>query len=364
METKGLIFIPDISGFTRFVKEVEIEHSRLIIQELLEILIDANNTGLIISEIEGDAILFYKFGERPSLHEVYRQVEKMFSAFHKSLMTYESRRYCQCNACLSAINLTLKVITHYGEFTEYNVKNFNKLIGKDVIVAHQLLKNDIDNHEYWLVTNQLQKDEALPAVTKEINWINGRKVTDEDDIPFRYTPLGHLKNELSVDPPPKPDLQKMSKVISVSREYDTDIITLFHAAGDFTYRHKWMEGVKKVEVKNHFLPRVGMGSRIISENSETTIYSYHYLYHDNKVEFSEIDEASGDVSYYTLEKLGTFKTRLTLDYYINKTLFSGLLFAFSKRSGLKTRIEKSLMNLVRLVEQIGDAVRKKAMPVE
>ena len=58
METKGLIFIPDISGFTRFVNETEIEHSRLIIQELLETLISANSIGLEISEIEGDAILF------------------------------------------------------------------------------------------------------------------------------------------------------------------------------------------------------------------------------------------------------------------------------------------------------------------
>jgi hypothetical protein len=54
-----------------------------------------------------------------------------------------------------AVDLTLKVITHYGEFTGYNVKNFNKLIGKDIIVAHQLLKNDIDQHEYWLVTEGL-----------------------------------------------------------------------------------------------------------------------------------------------------------------------------------------------------------------
>ena len=39
MENKGLLFIPDISGFTRFVNAVEIEHSRFIIQELLETLI-------------------------------------------------------------------------------------------------------------------------------------------------------------------------------------------------------------------------------------------------------------------------------------------------------------------------------------
>lgn len=134
----------------------------------------------------------------------------------------------------------IKVITHYGEFTEYHVKNFNKLIGKDVIVAHQLLKNDIDNHEYWLVTHDLHNREAARDLPEEIIWTDGRKVTEEGDIFFRYTHLGHLKNELFIDPPAKPDLPRMSKAISLSREYDTDIITLFHSAGDFTYRHKWM----------------------------------------------------------------------------------------------------------------------------
>jgi hypothetical protein len=46
MENKGLIFIPDISSFTRFVNEMEIGHSRTIIQELLEILINANRIGM------------------------------------------------------------------------------------------------------------------------------------------------------------------------------------------------------------------------------------------------------------------------------------------------------------------------------
>src|SRR5437588_12525273 len=102
MENKGLLFIPDISGFTRFVNETEIEHSRLIIQELLEILINANQMGLEISEIEGDAILFYKFGECPALEDLYKQVEKMFCAFHRNLIAYEYRRFCQCKACISA----------------------------------------------------------------------------------------------------------------------------------------------------------------------------------------------------------------------------------------------------------------------
>lgn len=36
MDNKGLLFIPDISGFINFVTNTEIGHSRHIIQELLE----------------------------------------------------------------------------------------------------------------------------------------------------------------------------------------------------------------------------------------------------------------------------------------------------------------------------------------
>src|SRR5690349_9233023 len=116
MENKGLVFIPDISGFTRFINETELEHSRLIIQELLEVLINANQLGLEISEIEGDAILFYKFGPSPDLNQLYQQVENMFCAFHRHLLAYDHRKFCQCRACTSAVTLSLKIITHYGEF--------------------------------------------------------------------------------------------------------------------------------------------------------------------------------------------------------------------------------------------------------
>ena len=197
MENKGLLFIPDISGFTRFVNETEIEHSRLIIQELLEILINANQIGLEVSEIEGDAILFYKFGECPGLETLYLQVAKMFCEFHKSLIAYDHRRFCQCTACTSAINLTLKVITHYGEFTGYNVRSFNKLIGKDIIIAHQLLKNDIEQHEYWLVTKSLLQDNRPAGFEQWMNWNSSSQQTGSGEISFHYTQLGQLKNEIS-----------------------------------------------------------------------------------------------------------------------------------------------------------------------
>ena len=352
MENKGLLFIPDISGFTRFINETEIDHSRLIIQELLELLINANNLGLEISEIEGDAILFYKFGESPRLDELYRQVEKMFCDFHRQLMAYDYRRFCQCKACSSAINLTLKVITHYGEFTGYNVKNFQKLIGKDIIVAHQLLKNDIEQHEYWLITDSMLQSNPPPGFAEWMQWSSSAKQTENGEIAFRYTQLSPLKNRVQPELIPQLHLAKKTKMISHSKEYDANIIALFHAAGDFAYRRWWKTGVKAVEEVSHFLPRVGMRCRCLMENGESFIYASSYSFSPERIEFSETDETDNSTTYYTLEKLNDNRTKLTIEYYLPKNILAEILFKLKRKNKLENDLQQSLLNLDSVVKDI------------
>ena len=352
MDNRGLLFIPDISGFTRFVNETDIEHSRLIIQELLELLINSNQIGLTVSEVEGDAILFYKFGEAPQPADLYKQVEKMFCEFHRALIVYDQRKFCQCKACISAAGLTLKVITHYGEFVDYHVKNFNKLIGKDVIVAHQLLKNDIDQHEYWLITKDLLPGSPPADFTDWMKWSNSVKQTENGEINFHYTQLGPLRNDIKPEPLPDPDLSKKIKVVSVSREYETDMITLFHAAGDFNYRSQWQEGVKKVEEIDHFLPRVGMRCRCIMDSGESITYASSYYYQPERIEFSETDEKKNSSTYYLLEKTGNNTSKLTLDFYLKKNLASQMTFKLLYKKKKEEMFRKSLLNLEELVKEI------------
>jgi hypothetical protein len=353
MENRGLLFIPDISGFTRFVNETEIEHSRLIIQELLEILINANELGLEVSEIEGDAILFYKFGTSPDLKEIYHQVEKMFCAFHSNIGAYDQFRLCQCRACMSAINLTLKVITHYGEFTRYQVKNFSKLIGKDVIVAHQLMKNDIEQHEYWLVTKKLLQEEPPAGLADWMRWNSSVKQTESGEIPFLYTQLSQLKNTIPpASTPLQLELAKKAKVLSFEKVFDTDIITLFHAVGDFHYRHRWQEGVKTVEEVSHLLPRIGTRCRCILDNGQSILYTTSYSYHPDKIEFSETDEKNKSSTYYTLEKVDHQKIRLTLDFYIMKNIVQQIMFEVIRKKKMEESVQKSLIKLTELVKEI------------
>ena len=352
MEKRGLIFIPDISGFTRFVNETEIEHSRQIIQELLETIINANEIGLEISEIEGDAILFYKYGEAPDLKELYKQVEKMFCEFHRHLIAYEKHRLCQCTACKSAANLTLKVISHYGEFTGYNVKNFSKLIGKDIIVAHQLLKNDIEQHEYWLVTEGLMKNES-PELRPWMNWNTSMKQTDTGQIPYQYTQLSPLKNEIPPASSPPLEIPKKVKVFSVSKEFKKDINTLFFSAVNFNFRGRWQVGVKSADQVSHILPQVGTHHRCVLEKGEQVImYTSSFSYEPEKIIYSETAEDKKNACYFTFEKVETGKTRVTIDFYLKKNPLMQLMFNIMMKKKIEQGFRQSLENLDEMVKDI------------
>ena len=357
MENKGFLFIPDITGFSKFVHESEIEHSRLIIQDLLEVLINSNQAGLEISEIEGDAILFYKYGAPPSLEEVYKQVEKMFCAFHKHLLSYEYRRLCQCKACITAINLTLKVITHYGEFTGYNVKNFNKLIGKDVIVAHQLLKNDIAQHEYWLVTDNLLQDKKPAHLTDWMEWGDRVQQTETGQIPFHFTQLGELKSRIEPEPPSQLELSKKIKVISVSREYDFGVKHLFYTALHFEFRHLWQEGVKGIDQVDHLIPGIGTKHRCILEKGFVIMYSSTFSYNpDEKIEYSETDEKKRSAVYFTLEKINNNRSKLTIDVYVRKNFLLQTMFSLTMKKKMELSLRRSLENLVGVLKEIKPTV--------
>jgi len=207
MAENSLIFIPDISGFTKFINETELSHSQHIIQELLEVILDTNQINLSVSEIEGDAVLFYKTGKIPSVSEIADQIKSMFLKFHEQLLLIERDRVCHCGACSNAINLTLKFLTHAGEITESKIKEHKKLMGKDVIIAHRLLKNNINNDEYGLMTDsylELMNDNNLDNY---FNWakIQTGKMNYEHigEVNFKYVNLSVLKNQITIHPKQK-----------------------------------------------------------------------------------------------------------------------------------------------------------------
>ena len=145
----SFLFIPDITGFTEFVSATDIEHGQHIISELLEIIVKSNQLGMEVSEVEGDAVMFYRFESVPTYDELINQSKIIFLNFQNHLRLYESQRICECGACTSASSLSLKFISHIGEIGFTTVLDHKKPFGADLILAHTLLKNAIGLSE-WL----------------------------------------------------------------------------------------------------------------------------------------------------------------------------------------------------------------------
>ncbi len=152
----ALICIPDISGFTKFMSEADFELSSKIIPALLNEIIYSNEIGLKVSEIEGDAVLFYKFGEMPSLSAIITQCKRFYSDFYGKLKTLSDKNEDTGDFSLITEHLGLKIILHFGkEVGMTQIGNRIKLIGEEVIVAHRFLKNDLKSKEYILISSDL-----------------------------------------------------------------------------------------------------------------------------------------------------------------------------------------------------------------
>lgn len=151
----GLMIIADISGFTNYINVTEIEHSQKIIAKLLESLIDANELGLFISEIEGDAVFFFKFGTDDSYSALINQIKRMTQIFYSTLEGMSTDKTCECGACSVLAGLNIKFIVHIGKIGTIMIKNFCKFYGIDVIVVHRLLKNHLKIIDYALFTSKV-----------------------------------------------------------------------------------------------------------------------------------------------------------------------------------------------------------------
>lgn len=130
----GIILIPDFSGFTEFVFNTKLYTGEYIVKQLLSILIDINNQYFDISEIEGDAILFYRYDNKPSYKKISGMLKNMRNAFNMKIQELSEMLN-------TTIELSLKFIVHYGKFSQYNIGGFRKLYGKPIVEAHQMLKN-------------------------------------------------------------------------------------------------------------------------------------------------------------------------------------------------------------------------------
>lgn len=189
-----LICIPDISGFTSFMSQTDFELGAKVIPSLLNKIVYSNDIGLKISEIEGDAVFFYRSGKLPGLAEIIAQCRHFHLQFYKQLIALRAR-YSKVKGSEKIPEiLGLKIILHFGkEVGQVPVGKRIKLIGEDVIIAHKLLKNDIKGDEYILLSDALLSKYPETERSKIVDQLHMHEgsITDEDlgKVKFYFTAL-------------------------------------------------------------------------------------------------------------------------------------------------------------------------------
>ena len=319
---KSLILIPDISGFTEFVNNTEITHSQHIISELLELIINSNELNMFVAEVEGDAVLFVKEDSVPSISDVISQAENMFLQFHRHLQQYESQRICNCGACSTAYNLSLKIIAHASEIGFTFVNKARKPFGPGIIKAHRLLKNSIPEKEYILFSEafftEIDQNAFPPAAW--IEFTTGVSSYEEiGDVSFKYILLRKLKDHVHKVEPIKVIPLDINPVI-FEGIIEKPVKNVFEILSNLDYRLNWNKGIKELVYDKNRINRAGTkhicvfsGSKVEIETLKNEIGTGKLVYGERIVDAPIIRDIS---FYWILENADNF-TKVRIEVYIH-----------------------------------------------
>lgn len=146
----GYLVLADISGYTSFVADTELEHSHEILSDLLETICTRIELLLTIHKLEGDAVFAYVPESKISRGEtILELVESTYAAFRDRQNSIKRATTCTCNACRNIPSLDLKFIVHHGDYIIQSVREIKEMVGSDVNLAHRLLKNHVADITGW-----------------------------------------------------------------------------------------------------------------------------------------------------------------------------------------------------------------------
>jgi Protein of unknown function (DUF2652)/Activator of Hsp90 ATPase homolog 1-like protein len=140
----GFLVVADITGYSAYLNDSELEHAQDVLKELLDLLIDNAKAPLVLAGLEGDAVLSYTIdSERFQGQAFVEMIEHTYVSFKRAIDLMVMNTSCQCNACANINNLDLKFFVHHGEFVLSNLRGREEMVGSDVNLIHRVMKNHI-----------------------------------------------------------------------------------------------------------------------------------------------------------------------------------------------------------------------------
>jgi uncharacterized protein YndB with AHSA1/START domain len=179
---RGFLVCADITGYTGYLNESELEHASGVLSDLLTVLVGEVQAPLRLSRLEGDAVISYA----PRLDDVSPQVlvdrlESTYVAFRRALDQIVANTTCRCNACANLPALDLKFVAHHGEFVVQRIGTQDELVGAEVNRLFRLTKNRIK--EALGIGGYLALTEAAAVAFHLPGYLADLVAHDEEDGP-------------------------------------------------------------------------------------------------------------------------------------------------------------------------------------
>jgi hypothetical protein len=356
----ALLFIPDISGFTRFIETSGSPLAPYLIADLLEILIEANTLDMQVSEIQGDAILFYRLGPPPPIHELVAQCRRIFLDFQNYIRLVERDNASELGAALRAHDLTLKMIVHYGRVNVAQIRHFTKLMGRDVIVVHRLLKNNVIGSEYMLLSDGYLKTQSLADLKRSFTWTRllGGKTTYEylGDIHYRYAHLTPLRlllrghNEPNGSPNGRGNSLKVRHAMRVPAAY------AFRLVRNLRLRRVWMEGATAVHYDISKADRLGTSYKVDINRGQIDFQTVQSFEGEERIEYvekiSHFRLFPNSLLFFFIEVVDEKSCFLTLDFRYGHVASPSPLIRFGQLHRMHRFLYRSISNLAALGERM------------
>ncbi len=164
---EGQLLIADITGYTMYLTQSELDHAQDILSTLLQIIVKSIHPPLVISRLAGDAVVSYGLRDHPIQGQTFLEmIENIYVAFQKAIEKMVLNNHCQCNACRNISKLDLKFFVHCGSFGRQTIGNYEELVGSDVNMIHRLLKNHV-TEKTGLTAYTLYTGAALSSIGED-----------------------------------------------------------------------------------------------------------------------------------------------------------------------------------------------------
>ncbi len=291
----GYLVLADISGYTGYLAQVELEHAHEILTDLLEVIVERFKQMLTISKLEGDAVFANVDEENlPRPETLLELIETTYTAFRRRRDGSQRATTCTCRACQSMNMLELKFFVHHGDYIVQSISGIRELVGSDVNLAHRLMKNHITENTGW---------KAYALFTQDAMDCTGLQLEELHTQEESYEHIGAVQT-LTFDLLPHYEAFLSAQRVTVPPE-QADVITIHEFNAPVTEVWDWIMDIQK---RNQAMGEMGYWKTISRSKGRTGAGAKNHCSHGkgastetildwHPFEYSTAEDVDGSVTF-------------------------------------------------------------------